>query len=775
MIVDVYSKIDLHIHSAASSRKDGKLVEKNTHCKTDVLLNRLNDNKVSMFAITDHNKFDYHLYSKLKSELVNYENVHEVLPGIEVDVMLNEKVHVICIFDNKKEEEEIKDIETIFDELNITDYIDSSAFEKVIKKINRNVVFIVHQKSDPKSLEYTSDNDLSNSGPELFNKLLKVGYYDAVEFMQERVSAMLKVYSQEQGLDNLVGITGSDCHQWEVYPHYSKKQTGQYSPTYIKAMPTFKGLVMAITDLRRINTSEPEMRQPYIKELKIKLNKDIIIIPLSKGINAIIGDNTTGKSLLLNTIINDIPVECMQSYRNFMSKNALEIITKIDDEKKKNIEYNPQGSIRRMFEEGGSNIYDKYKHLFDEADFTSMKITIDNELQNLFEILEYNDEFSKAYQKLDQNITIPCKVDKTFNLSVIGSIGLKNVNYTKITSELQKIINSIDNLLRIEYFLEKEQLIEIKKSINVYKQGYDKLDLLQSKENIIINTFRRVKNTYNSNHITSEHTTDSEAILGEYKTKMNEYIDDIKIYHQLRYKTVKKPLTGIHNVEIETKVVPYGEYKFVTTPEYKVFDNIRISDILLAPFAKSRLNAVDKLLTLRLSDLRSYFDDNVSEEIKKQDNKQRYISQINQKLNKEYMKTHKKIVKHNSPIEETNSAGKNALYYIDIIGNEGHKKVFIVDQPEDDVSQNKISTELSDSLKQMSRNIQVLIVTHNPQLVVNLDVDNVICLENDEEFKVKYGPLEFEESYNILEIVANVLDGGADVIEKRWKRYEKSN
>jgi len=775
MIVDMYSKIDLHIHSQASKNKDGILVEKNTHANTGVLLKRLDNNQVSMFAITDHNTFDYGLYTKLKSEIPNYDNIHEILPGIEVDVMLNEKVHVICIFDNKKEEAKVMEIEAVFKKKNIVDYISASEFEKLIKKINLNVVFIVHQKSDPSSTEFTSENDLSNSGLEMFNRLLKVGYYDAVEFMQERVSAMLKVYSNEKGIDNLIGLTGSDCHQWEGYPFYSLKQPGQYTPTYIKSMPTFKGLVMAITDKRRINTSEPEVRKPFIEELNLNINQKEINIPLSKGINAIIGDNTTGKSLLLNTIMSSVPNGYQENYDNFLTENRISILSTLDDNHKKRVEYNSQGSIRKMFEKDGSNIYDKYKQYFKEVDFSSMQIAIDNEVASLFEVLEYNDKYHKALLKLDQNITIPCKADRTFNLSIIGSIGLKTVNYTKITTELQKIINSIDKLNKLDYFIEKEQLIEVKKQIMDYKLQYDRLILLQTNENDIINTFKRVKDTYNDNHITSEHTTDSEAVLGEFKTKMNEYIDDIKVYFAMSSKETKKLLSKTFSIEIETESVPYGEYKFVTKPDYRVFNNQTATEILLSPFATSRLNSMEILTKLKLSELKIYFDDNVSDDVKRQDNKQRYITQLSQKLNKIYMKTGKKIVKHDSPVEETNSAGKNALYYIDIVGNESHKKAFIVDQPEDDVSQNKISTELSDSIKQMSRNKQVIIVTHNPQLVVNLDVDNVICLENDDNFQVKYGPLEYEGSYNILEIVADVLDGGADVIEKRWKRYEKSN
>ena len=45
-IIDVYTKIDLHIHSELSKSVDGDLVKGNTLANSDVLLSKLNNNKV---------------------------------------------------------------------------------------------------------------------------------------------------------------------------------------------------------------------------------------------------------------------------------------------------------------------------------------------------------------------------------------------------------------------------------------------------------------------------------------------------------------------------------------------------------------------------------------------------------------------------------------------------------------------------------------------------------------------------------------------------------
>ena len=68
-------------------------------------------------------------------------------------------------------------------------------------------------------------------------------------------------------------------------------------------------------------------------------------------------------------------------------------------------------------------------------------------------------------------------------------------------------------------------------------------------------------------------------------------------------------------------------------------------------------------------------------------------------------------------------------------------------------------------------------VTHNPLLVVNQDVDQVIFLQNNgDNVEVVSGCLEYEdESTNILDIVATNMDGGKESIEKRLRVYGKNN
>ena len=95
--------IDLHIHSNASYYKDGKNVSNSTKENISKLIKALEKNNINMFAITDHNRFDYDLYKELIDTIKENSIIKKVLPGIEFDVQFDiskPNCHIIAIFDD---------------------------------------------------------------------------------------------------------------------------------------------------------------------------------------------------------------------------------------------------------------------------------------------------------------------------------------------------------------------------------------------------------------------------------------------------------------------------------------------------------------------------------------------------------------------------------------------------------------------------------------------------------------------------------------------------
>lgn len=134
------------------------------------------------------------------------------------------------------------------------------------------------------------------------------------------------------------------------------------------------------------------------------------------------------------------------------------------------------------------------------------------------------------------------------------------------------------------------------------------------------------------------------------------------------------------------------------------------------------------------------------------------------------------IIENGKDVFDELSQGFDAKMYFRLLAGEEHNKgIYIVDQPEDHISPLAIKNEVIDQFRSMSKKRQIIMVTHNPQFIINLDVDNVIFLNNkNNHFSVQSGALEYEEEeYSVLDIVASNIDGGLETIRRRMKRYDK--
>lgn len=122
-----------------------------------------------------------------------------------------------------------------------------------------------------------------------------------------------------------------------------------------------------------------------------------------------------------------------------------------------------------------------------------------------------------------------------------------------------------------------------------------------------------------------------------------------------------------------------------------------------------------------------------------------------------------------------NTLGEMSLtYYRYVTSAQASLSVFMADQPEDNISNNRVSSHLTDYFNGLRLRSQVIIVTHSPLLVVNQDADNVIVLKQGKEkpLDVSFGCLESNDKGVILEEVANIMDGGIEAIRKRMRAYD---
>ncbi len=97
----------------------------------------------------------------------------------------------------------------------------------------------------------------------------------------------------------------------------------------------------------------------------------------------------------------------------------------------------------------------------------------------------------------------------------------------------------------------------------------------------------------------------------------------------------------------------------------------------------------------------------------------------------------------------------------------------IVDQPEDDLDTKLISNFVVEGFKILKKKRQLVIVTHNPNIAVNANSDNVVYMEFVGGQVIKAGNNALQDK-GIRNAVCEVMEGGRDALNKRYYRISKA-
>jgi len=127
-----------------------------------------------------------------------------------------------------------------------------------------------------------------------------------------------------------------------------------------------------------------------------------------------------------------------------------------------------------------------------------------------------------------------------------------------------------------------------------------------------------------------------------------------------------------------------------------------------------------------------------------------------------------------------------------IIGLSKSKAPILIEQPEDNLDNRSITSDLVNYLRNKKLERQIIIVTHNANIVVNADSENIIIAnqkgQNDQlstsQFKFDYvngaiensfeklaGESDLIKSMGIRQHIADIVEGGKDAFIMREKKY----
>lgn len=783
--------VDLHIHSAASKYKEADgVVDDSIFENITVLLDKLIENGINLFAFSDHNRFDSDLFWKTKSLLENDEKYKglSIVASAEVDFFDEEqgsasetgdgnseqrkkklrKCHVLTVFDVKNELE-AKRLQKAFEECGIVsedDYLNSSALSELLRKANLNVILIGEQRA---SLD--TEKESSGSFSDAFRdpiKILELGFFSAIECQKPKVQGMLLSQLREINLPVPIMI-GSDCHQWCAYPDHDmevkpKKKAGDPYYFTIKAKPTFKGLLLALTSHETRFNRRSSVGHGYIECLSFG-NKNI---PLSPGFNAIIGENGSGKSSFLGAISFELGNSKIRSYQKKLMDNYSFRVTQ-NGLVPQNIKYVEQGElVRNKYEQkkGELNLFSDETGVFKELDTSIFQSSVNTYKDTLIEGIKALLESSSKRDSL-KNKTLICDYTKAKDAPHYIPVNASDLEKNPLNSEARvkavyNILKGIKNEVSDGWYknrpgiaaLLKEAFELTSKARNLLSEEYKIEKADQELQSLITSAF----SDYERRIDTISSTKDKAS--NDYRKERQEFKNAITGALKAEAKVARQKQPG--KIDVSTGHVENvgGGYIFRTTANFEEIDCIedRFSDQIFN--AKVNVDSIKTLDQFRSAvrgcgptgDPYAAYERNVKSFIDKmaattktimiQGNRQK----IGQTLGEESLAYYKYITRDDSPYQ-----------------------VLLIDQPEDNISNRRVLNDLKRYFNDQREKRQIILVTHNPLLVVNLDVDNVIRLENkDGAINAVSGCLEYGD---ILADVADIMDGGKKAIERRIKVY----
>jgi hypothetical protein len=392
----------------------------------------------------------------------------------------------------------------------------------------------------------------------------------------------------------------------------------------------------------------------------------------------------------------------------------------------------------------------------------------------------------KVFSQSRQNITDLQESFKKINIE------LENIDKDIIiNTNIEDVIRKIDDLIT-----NTNQKIETLKSDS--RKLKDNTDQIKADYPNITNLSKLTEETSNlkilkdkiSHHITeNKNKKESNRIhLEDHKNLFIQYID---LYHRKLefYEKIKERFEEELEKE-EYKVIDKELKKITFEVGFDIKDlHSQYSKIIKEHIDKRKLDALklvdendnlqEHLLKYEDNDIiaerfyeeiiNNFYNENIAKTFKGGINSQEYLRKLfNVKLEIKY-----RLLYENQSIQNSSTGQKGtAITLLLLLFNKNNKHdPIIIDQPEDNLDNQTIHDTLVPAFKLAKQFRQIFLITHNPNLVINTDSDQIIVARKLQEgIEYTLGTLD---NPCIIELLCKILEGGKEALKKRSRTYEE--
>lgn len=809
-----WNQIDLHSHGLIDLMKDGS--ERNNNYTNKKFYDFVKEQGVKLKAVTNHNRFNFleHIKHSIICSLLGVQYI----PGIEIDCKFNKKsFHSVILFgpdsDLFKFQKDLEDIVNSKRSKKEEISFSKHDFGKLFG--NMNFIFIPHAiKHEGIMYDTTSDEDDDDN----------IGW--VVETIKNGLSmpCLLEntkdyhIYSVEERINKLVSsnkckvfvgcIVNSD---YNFDSDEARKNNIEKKPKYcIFSEPTYRGLEIAIRNYKtRFSTIDALIsRNNYIEQIEFNNidNADFLLkdnIKLSTGLNIIIGNSGTGKTLLLNEIYYqmtgknlDVSSENKKINGNLYSGkiNGIELFKlKLNEEKNKKIKiveipkiYNKilkcseSENLGEQFGIKEANSYreiiNNYKtvlskfenaHIEKENSISKGNVCISNINRSICFILDNEgksnfyklakkvykttekNSIDKKIKALDKLIYKRVEIKKYFEEIMLYLTNDEKIIYENIITNFNILIEKLEKVKSEEIFKYNKCLID-EKIYKIINLNIDKsIENLNGKEKNIILMKSSISEENNSltNYIIECLT--KELLMK--KLNCSYPYDALKEHIEKNKNDYARQIIGFEKENLKN-VILESSYLIDTKNiinKLKNFENINFVE-----------NADIKKSIIKLLEKGIYLSEKISLDIP-------LILEL--KVGDMW--------KNENRINPGDLAKTYMNYYFNMLIRAEQPDVILIDQPENDVDKTFLTETLSKFIKERKMLNQFIITTHDPILAINSDVNQIILSKLNDKNQITYSSIKLEEidkedlSYYGSNVVSEILDGGKSNVTLRYQIY----
>lgn len=778
---------ELHIHSNQCFSADKELKKLTIPEYVTELLSVLDGyDDLDMISFTDHNRISVELYR----EFINRRSRFALLPGIEIDACLipngekKDSKHVIVYFDAVDDISKLEYLAASVNALMEEKKVGVQSGEKPIyihdllnRLLSLNVQFVLSphaMKQEKRDLD--SDWHIMEEA-ERRGEMKK--YLDQF-FCFWEASGLKQIHHAVEFLKDM------DCgERMSIIAFSDSKDFGKlrqyldHPCQYFNALPNFSGLKMAGSEITRITCEQYAVEETNLGSYIGQIEFAGQIIELTPRLNAIIGGRGSGKSVLLDSVairlgltdgrLDKDRIDFIESFPVALSSMSGMPI----DPYQFHFDYYNQSYISKLFQKHGEDFNRELESYFGSAfehvkriDVEAIRREKEETFENLFASQESSDSdnlvgFVEKFvidKKDALDIAIPRKkkpVDKK----------LAGFDYAKTMKSLDGAIEkSVPDFLRDDE--EIEEAVRNLKRV-VCARAHEKRAAYLADEylyNVVIDMFKQKKAMISTAQKARAAAID--LFQTKFEGKALGYRQRVSLVNAIVETSVGFRSHYEHCYIARGETDDAFQFKRELDVEHpidfmvRIFADQMLSDRKIGQCCRGNLwTYIERFCFSGDCYKQGYSADTLYEALSGFGLEYRERSAI-------YFKRGDGAYVDISKL----SPGTQTNILIEYIVHQDTDVPLLIDQPEDNVDNQTIFGKIRNWFMSLKTSRQVIVVTHDANIVINADADNVILAKQkpNGDFQYDWGALEYG---SMLDNASLILDGGKEAVRRRLVKY----